>query len=379
MISLGHFTGNELGTVAALSYLVMPSERFGEGVHVECVDGHREWTGATKNGAFRITGEMANFTGKHLLHLRMVRDADSLVDANTTAEILIDGNISRVVSGEATSEMPLATSAPDGSLLGLHAPTRATISVDGLRHVLWSGTHDPAEGFGDDESSAVGPNSLVHFVDGRVAVSTSYAEVGCAQAMSSWAAEVTGPHGTIGISRWSLKRLLGQLCFATDSTFRLATDVTLGGALQVEGDTWRLALPEAPTRAGRYYEELRDRLQIIGALSAEQRDGRLSASYADTEIILQLLDGRMPIVRCTVHVVGMVERTLGLLDEIDQQNEGRAFTKYFMSGDSVFASLDIRCTELGAIEEYLQLLVDDSELLGGYLAALGASTLVPML
>ena len=39
MISLGNFSGSELGTVAALAFLVMPSERSGEGVQVECVDG----------------------------------------------------------------------------------------------------------------------------------------------------------------------------------------------------------------------------------------------------------------------------------------------------------------------------------------------------
>ncbi|MGA1650036.1 MAG: hypothetical protein ACO39Y_11640, partial [Ilumatobacteraceae bacterium] len=363
MIALGECSGNELGTVAALAFLVMPSERSGEGVQVECVDGHRVWTGATKHGEFRVQGEAANFSGRHLLHLRLVRDADSLVDSNASAEILIDGNVSRVVSGDAMGEMPLATVTPDVSLLGLHTPTRASITIEGLRHVLSSGTHDPAEGFSDEESGAVGPSSLIHFGAGSLGVSTSFAEVGCASATSHWAAEMAGPRGAIGASRWSLRRLLGQLYFATDTTISLATDVNRGGVLTFRGDSWRLALPEAPTRAGRYYEELLDRLEALGALAFEHPDGRLTASYADTTVSLQLLDGRMPIVRCTSQVVSDVERTAELLSEIDQQNEGRAFTKYFMSGSSVFASVDLRCTELDAIEDFLRLLVDDSELL----------------
>ena len=96
-------------------------------------------------------------------------------------------------------------------------------------------------------------------------------------------------------------------------------------------------------------------------------------------MVLQLLDGRLPIVRATVHVVGDVERTPELLDEIDQQNEGRAFTKFFMSGNSVFASLDVRCADIASISQFLMVLAEDSELLGSYLAALGAKVTAPTL
>ncbi len=379
MISLGHFSGNELAVVAALAYLTMPSERLGEGVQVECLNGHRVWTGATKHGAFRVVGEAAHFDGRHLVHLRSVRDAESLLEMNATVDISIDADIVRVTSVDAAGELPVALLAPDAALLEVHTPTTAEISLEGLRHVLWSGTHDPAEGFSDDERDIAGPSTLVRFLPNRLELRTSFEEVACADTASSWTAEVSGPQGEIGVHRWALKRLYGFMHSLPDTSFRFSADVARGGALHIDGENWRLALVEAPTRAGRYYGELRDHLDQTGALAAEQEDGRLAATVAGVEMVLQLLDGRLPIVRATVHVVGDVERTPELLDEIDQQNEGRAFTKFFMSGNSVFAGMDVRCVDIASISQFLMVLAEDSELLGSYLAALGAKAAAPTL
>ena len=379
MISLGHFESSELGTVSALAYLLMPSERLSEGIQVECINGHRVWKGSTKHGAFRVVGGTANFPGRFLLHLRSIRDAENMLDMNGSVEVVVDGEVVRVTSGDAIGELPVAVIPPDTALFEIQAPTAVEISREGLRYVVWSATHDPAEGFSDDERDMVGPSTLVRFLPGRLELSTSYAEAGCADTISAWASSVTGPFGEIGVHRWALKRLWGQLHALDDSSFRVYADVTRGGALYIEGETWRVAFTEAPTRAGRYYEELRERLEQIGALAAEHEDGRLAAEFAGVEMVLQLLDGSMPIVRATVHVVGDVERTPELLDEIDQQNEGRAFTKFFMSGNSVFAGVDVRCAEISVIDQYLAVLAKDSELLGSFLAALGAKAATPTL
>ncbi len=379
MISLGNFSGTELATVAALSYLTMPSERLGEGVQVQCINGHRVWTGATKNGAFRVVGDAAQFAGRHLLHLRSIRDAESMLEMNAAVDITVDGNVVRITSQDAAGELPLALIPPDAALLEIHTPTTAEISLEGLRHVLWSGTHDPAEGFTDEERELSGPSTMVRFLPNRLEFRTSYEEVTCADTASSWAADVSGPHGEIGVHRWALKRLYGFMHSLPDTSFRFSADVARGGALHIEGESWRLALVGAPTRAGRHYEELRNHLDNLGTLSAEHEDGRLVANVGGVKMVLQLLDGRLPIVRATVHVVGEVERTPELLSEIDEQNEGRAFTKFFMSGNAVFASVDVRCAEIPAIFQYLHVLAEDSELLGGYLAALGAKTAAPTL
>jgi hypothetical protein len=59
------------------------------------------------------------------------------------------------------------------------------------------------------------------------------------------------------------------------------------------------------------------------------------------------------------------------LEEIDQQNEGRVNTKYFMRDNAVVASIDVRCDGLEHLDQELKALVADSYLLGEYLASLG--------
>jgi hypothetical protein len=88
-------------------------------------------------------------------------------------------------------------------------------------------------------------------------------------------------------------------------------------------------------------------------------------------ILLELLDGRWPVVRCTIELVSGVKRTFDLLEEIDQQNEGRVNTKYFMRDNTVVASIDVRCDGLEHLDQELKALVADSYLLGEYLASLG--------
>ena len=45
----------------------------------------------------------------------------------------------------------------------------------------------------------------------------------------------------------------------------------------------------------------------------------------------------------------------------------------------MFASIDVRCTDIAHIDEYLIMLADDSALLGNFLAALGAAEATPAL
>lgn len=54
-------------------------------------------------------------------------------------------------------------------------------------------------------------------------------------------------------------------------------------------------------------------------------------------------------------------------------------TDTFNVRNSVFAGVDVRCAEIQVIDQYLRVLAEDSELLGSYLAALGAKAATPTL
>ena len=125
------------------------------------------------------------------------------------------------------------------------------------------------------------------------------------------------------------------------------------------------------TGAGRYHEDVLEALRTAKLDFIEGDDASICVDHEGQVIVLDLLDGRWPIVRCTIELVSGVERTLDLLKEIDMQNEGRVNTKYFMRGDTVIACVDVRCDGLEHFKQELLALVADSDLLGSYLASLG--------
>jgi len=114
-------------------------------------------------------------------------------------------------------------------------------------------------------------------------------------------------------------------------------------------------------------------LEHLGLNVEESSDGKVCVQISDSNVVMQLLDGRVPVMRSTIELISGVESTPDLLREIQQQNEGRIFTKYFMSDTSVIACADLRCSDLYHLEDHLNGLVNDSDLLGTYLASLGVS------
>jgi hypothetical protein len=130
-------------------------------------------------------------------------------------------------------------------------------------------------------------------------------------------------------------------------------------------------MPRIPSGAARYYVELTNRLEHLGFNVEEGPDGKVCVQISDCNVVMQLLDGRVPVLRTTIELISGVESTPDLLNEIQQQNEGRIFTKFFMSGNSVIACADLRCIDLLHLEDHLNGLVNDSDLLGTYLSSLG--------
>ena len=130
-------------------------------------------------------------------------------------------------------------------------------------------------------------------------------------------------------------------------------------------------MPRIPAGAARYYQELTTRLDNLGLNVEESSEGKVCVQISECNVVMQLLDGRVPVLRTTIELISGVENTPDLLQEIQQQNEGRIFTKYFMSDTSVIACADLRCSDLYHLEDHLNGLVNDSDLLGTYLASLG--------
>jgi hypothetical protein len=295
--------------------------------------------------------------------------------ANLEAQVELfvhDGN-AFAISEHARTEMELARTAPIIIEDSSHYTTKAQLSGVGLQQLLEFGTLTPVEVLTEKESESIPNVSTFVFGEGRVGVRSEYKEVGCKTAFPQWEAAISGPDGEFAVDRFMLRRLYNVLTdFKVGALPAMVTaDLEDGGFIQISVENWTVQFPRVPSGAARFYSELTSRLDNLGLNVEESSDGKLCIQISSCNVVMQLLDGRVPVLRSTIELISGVESTPDLLREIQQQNEGRIFTKYFMSESSVIACADLRCSDLHHLEDHLHGLVNDSDLLGTYLSSLG--------
>jgi hypothetical protein len=373
MLSLGVITEAELEMVRGLAYLVWPSEQNNDGVMVQVINGRRMWNAGGKFSAVQLVGDAASFTGSYIIPLRFIRECEMLANLEAQVELFVHDGKAFAVSEHARTEMELARTTPVITEDPSDYTTKALFSSVGLQQLLEFGTLTPVEVLTEQESDSIPNVSTFVFSEGRVGVRSEYKEVGCKTAFPQWEAEISGPDGEFAVDRFMLRRLYNVITDAKVGALpaTVSADLEDGGFIQISIENWTIQFPRVPAGAARFYSELTSRLDNLGLNVEESADGKVCVQISSCNVVMQLLDGRVPVLRSTIELISGVESTPDLLQEIQQQNEGRIFTKYFMSDTSVIACADLRCSELGYLEDHLNGLVKDSDLLGTYLASLG--------
>ena len=375
MQSLGIISESELELVCALAYVNWPGEQNDEGVMVQVHNGRRVWNTGDRNVAIQVTGDKASFSGSHIIPLRFIRECDVLANLESEVELFVQDGTVFAKSEHSNTQMKLGTTKPTIIEDSAGYSTSASISTVGLMYLINFGTLAPVQYLNENESNNVPNLSTFVFEEEIVGIRSEYREVGCKTAFPNWESEVIGPTGETAVDRIMLRRLFTFMAESKICALSTRLDTDFGGSnfLQISVDNWKIQFAHLPTGAARYYPELTGRLNDLGLNIEESADGKICVDISDCNVVMQLLDGRVPVMRSIIELVSGVESTPDLLQEIQQQNEGRIFTKYFLSGNSVFACADLRCSDLHHLEDHLRGFVNDSEMLGSYLAALGVS------
>jgi hypothetical protein len=373
MLSLGVVSQEEFDMVYMLSYIAWPIELEDQGVRIYEVDGRRVWRAGTEFAAARFTGGKASFSGAYTIPLRFIKECASRANLESEVELFIADGHAVAVSEHGRSKMALAKA--DVSLIedGTQCSTKIETTTVGLQHLLDFSTSSPVGSLTEHEANMV-PDIITFVVeDNLVGVRGEYAEVGCKTAFPQWEANIDGPTGEFSLFRRVARQFFHFLSNPKVGSFpvTISTDIENGNFVQFASDSWVFQMPRIPSGAARYYDELTTRLDNLGLNIEEGSDGKVCVQISECNVVMQLLDGRVPVLRSTIELISGVESTPDLLQEIQQQNEGRIFTKYFMSESSVIACADLRCSELVHLEDHLNGLVNDSDLLGTYLASLG--------
>lgn len=375
MLSLGVVSQEEFDLVYMLSYIAWPVEQTDQGVCVQEIDGRRVWNAGTEFAACRFTGGKASFNGSYTIPLRFIKECASRANLESEVELRISENYAVAISEHGKTSMALAKGnvSPIGN--AKDCTTKIETTTVGLQHLLDYSTTIPVGGLSDQEAEIV--PEIITFVleDDLLGIRSEYKEVGCKSAFPQWEASIEGPIGEFSLYRKVARQFFYFLSNPKVGSFpvTISTDIEHGNFVQFQSDAWVFQMPRIPAGAARYYDELTTRLDNLGLNIEESEDGKVCVEIADCNVVMQLLDGRVPVMRSTIELISGVESTPDLLREIQQQNEGRIFTKYFMSESSVIACADLRCSDLYHLEDHLNGLVHDSELLGTILASLGVT------
>jgi len=373
MTSLGVISEPELDFVSCVLHMMSPDEMRDQGITVSVVDGLRVWTFGNNFGQIEVIGAPADFAGKYNISPRFIYEANNMAEMDDECEFIINGEMVRAVSTSGSIEMRQATIwsvLPDSDF---ETVTTATLAQTGLHHLVFFGTTDPATYINSEFRERMTRATTVAIGNNSLGLRTSFLDCGGHSSFRQQSAEVTGPVGEVSVDRNILRRMCPVLERAGNLPMTVSFDVANGSSVVFSGANFRIVLPLIEIGAARYHDEVIGRLGEATIEYTIADDGRVRARLGGQVIELALLDGRTPVLRCSVELVSGIERTPDLLIEIDQQNQGRVFTKYFTSENSVWATSDIRCDALESMIEQLHGLVADSELLGVYLASLGIS------
>lgn len=375
MLSLGVISQEEFDMVYMLSYIAWPTEQADQGVCIQEMDGRRVWNAGTEFAACRFTGGKASFNGSYIIPLRFIKECASRANLESQVELFISDHLAVAKSEHGQTQMTLAQSSVTSIGNSAECTTKIEITTVGLQHLLDFSTTNPIGGLSDQETEMV--PDIITFVaeDNLIGIRSEYKEAGCKSAFPQWEASIDGPSGEFSLYRKVARQFFHFLSNPRVGSFpvTISTDIEQGNFVQFQSDSWVFQMPRIPAGAARYYDELTTRLDNLGLNIEENDDGKVCVEISDCNVVMQLLDGRVPVLRSIIELISGVDSTPDLLQEIQQQNEGRIFTKYFMSGNSVFACADLRCSDLHHLEDHLRGFVNDSEMLGSYLAALGVS------
>jgi hypothetical protein len=371
MTSLGVFTEEELEFASNLAHVVSPSERLEEGISLQVVNGLRTWSAQTRFGQALYTGMPATFSGTYLLSPRFVSEAEYLANLGEPVEIIVNGNKAYASNELGQASMALASKPCSVKRLTGDNLTTIEISQMSLAHLLTWGSRDPAAYVSDEEMSKVPSLSVFTVQKEMLGASASFEGLGCNPLSSSLFASVTGPLGEFALDRIMVRRLASFLNSPGNTPISVSIDMDKGDVVEFAGTNWAITLNRMNTGAGRYYPEVIEALHNAKYEYLESDDATICATVEGEVVLLELLDGRWPVVRCTIELVSEVKCTFDLLEEVDQQNEGRVNTKYFIRDNSVIACVDVRCDGITNLKQEMQALIADSYLLGEYLASLG--------
>ena len=371
MINAGTICEPELEQIRRAVAIFNITEVDGFGVTLASVAGIRSWIVTSPKIEVMVTGSAADFLGTFVIPLRLIKQAEIQCNLGEEVELTITGDMARFTGETGFSEMQLLDQDEEFSEFDISNVTTAEIRSSHLGQLIFFGTEEPTGIRDRSVIEKVPPVSQIIFGAGSLEIITSYREINAKTIRINQDAVIRGKTGQFVVNRVMLRSVFDLLHGNENEMVTISADIESGTRMQIEGTNWKILINREQFGAARFHSQIVDILDSANIEHLIGTDGRICAKIDDTNIEIQLLDGRLPITRCTIELVTGVERSFDLLQEIEQQNEGRVCTKFFIRGNAIVACLDFVCGQSLDLIDELRALVADSDLLGECLASLG--------
>ena len=371
MKKLGAITEDELERVTRAANLFHIPENDGYGVTLSVLNGRRTWVMVDQQLEVMIIGGKAKFTETFVLPIRAIENGEIQAHlGHQTVELFIDNGKARFVGEQGFSEMQLLSQVEHFSTFDTANVTTAEIPSYRLGFGVLLGTAYPTGVNEQDVKNLVPPLSRIKFNNSSIDISSEFKEVKSPASHTNIDAEVTGPTGEVVVLRPYLNALNRLLSQDQVGSIKLSCNIKGGNDLLFEADEWKLILRQQPSGAASYFNQVEKFLDKAGLKYEITANHIVLTKINHSEVAFEMLDGRLPIIRCTTPIISGVEKTWAILRELDQLNESRVCTKYFMRDSTVFACVDLVCNPLIDISTEIYALIEGAETLGGCLSSL---------
>ena len=362
---------DEFEQVTCAARLFYMPENEGYGITLSVVDGKRSWVIVNNQIEVMIIGGEANFNESYVLPPRLLDNGEVQAHlGDHTVKLSVGNGKARFVGEQGYSEMQLLTQVERFSEFDTTNITTAEVLSNHLGFLVLLGTTFPAGVNEQDVKNLVPPISRINFNSTSIDVSSDFAEVNSPASHGNVEAVVTGSTGEVVVSRYCLRSLNTLIAREDMIALKVSCNTESGNAVLIESDNWKVILRQQPSGASSYFNLIEKFLEAKNYVYEVFGGYIIRATIEGREVEIEMLDGRLPIIRCTTPLVSGVEKTWALLRELDQLNESRICTKFFIRDNTVVACVDMVCNPNLNVEREIYALIEGAETLGGCLSSL---------
>jgi hypothetical protein len=321
-----------------------------------------------------INGGEHRFEGDYHIPGRLISGVHALHSTHNPCRLTAtDDDVIAFTDDGTSMRMRLFELVPRFVVVEEHSTVEARVGFHELQRITQLLGELPMDATNFEKMATEPPVGTVSVEDGALIFTRLWRYMGCVDTHLRLAAQTTGT-GSIDIGHIALRNHVNYLWELNSSDTRVRFDPDFGRYLTIDNEHFAIHLKRRVMGAARFFDSLKFFLKEQGLDFLISNDGVIAVSCGPVPVRMQFLDGKNPILRCSVTVLRDVEATKELLEELNSLNRTRVGIRVWIDGDLVVVGQDLRCDESTSYGALLDAVLDEAHYLGGVLTPMFGGT-----